>query len=137
MRIINLILIGIIMTVIGCATPKHEGAFSGTQPEGFKIPYNTVVILGKGLADSLAIENSEATRTETNTLSVRTTIRNRTDGKISVSIRSHFFDGEYSGLEVSAWTPIFLEPRSVYPYGTSSKDQAAMFWYIEVSPGTL
>jgi hypothetical protein len=126
-----------------CQTPYQEGARMGVRindplAPNARIQFDQVVILDKGLQNSktgkIAVEQQGARRTETGSLKVIATLRNRTDFPQVLEVRVSYFDSGFAPTEkTSAWSRVFLLPNGVASYEESSMaTQAVAHYYVEI-----
>lgn len=81
----------------------------------------------------ILVESSGASRTETGTLAVYTTIENLTDFPQAIQARTRFYDENRAPVEgFSAWQRIILPARGVDTYREMSLTDRAGFFYIEI-----
>lgn len=133
----SLITLLVILNFNGCTT--HEGPTYGEkvldENKNNIFRLNTVAILDKSLQvweyqdmteghntkSKIAVENLGIRSLDTNNVEVFTTIRNRTDYPLQLSIRSQFYDdNQITTEEPSAWKRIFLPKNSVVTYKEKS-----------------
>lgn len=133
----SLITLLAILNFSGCTT--HEGPTYGEkvldekQNNIFRL--NTVAILDKSLQkweyqdgsdehstkSKIAVENLGIRSLDAGNVEVFTTIRNRTDYPLQLSIRSQFYDdNQITTEEPSAWKRTFLQKNSVLTYKEKS-----------------
>lgn len=136
--------VGVLTLLAACqTTPYQEGAQMGVrvndaQAPNARIQFDQVVILDKTLQNSkkgkIAVEQQGARRTETGTLKVIATVRNRTDFPQVLEARVSFFDSGFAPTEkTSAWSRIFLDPNGIATYEESSMAAGSVaHYYIEI-----
>lgn len=152
---IKLTLLAIVASVCFCGcsqAPLREGASVGVNVDHRMAPYakprmNTVAIIDKSLADwqgseegrrsKIAVEATNSTRSETGTLQVWATLRNRTDYPLQIEGRTHFFGPGQEPVEgPTAWQRVYLDANSVAHYKEfSTKIKGIEYYYIEIREG--
>jgi len=147
-RIIGVLLV---FGLAGCVTAqpkptlsKGESTATIATSEGIEAPVrvvspeteaqlNRVGFLTKGLAGRIAVEQTGARRSATNTLEIHVTLRNRTDYPQKIEVRSQFYgDGRVALEGPGAWESVFLAPNGIQTYRTSSTRTDPVAYYIEV-----
>ena len=120
----------IAIALCGCAT---EGAKDGYTVNNIGINYNGVGILDRSIQDEVAVESSNWTRSATDTAQVWASLRNRTDDRLVLQARTHFYDKNKMPMEkASGWRQMFVGPNSIASYKESSISVDVGFYYIEV-----
>lgn len=137
----------------GCETVDvREGPGPGVRVRSGLAPYatvrlNTVAILDDSLQDwdgppgrkggKIAVERTNASRTETGTLVAWALLRNRTDYPLQIEGRVQFFDEAEAPLEgPTAWQRLHLPPNSVITYrGNSTQTDRVKYYLIEIREG--
>ena len=143
----------------GCNQQITEGPGPAVRVDDPRAPhaalvYNSVVFLDKSLSRSLkqgeifgwklgpaqvtkiAVETQGGRRTQTGTLQVFATFRNRSDFDVHLEGRVQFFDKDKIPVEgPSAWQPIILPPNGVAAYKQFSTRIDASYYYIEIREG--
>lgn len=126
----------LMLNAASCVTyTVDEGAQPGTRvmTPGTQAALNRVVMLTDGLQQRVAVQRTNADRTDTNTLRVWATFRNRTDFPQQVQARVQFFGPNREPLEgPTAWVPVFLPPNSIGTYRQESAGVDLAYYYIEV-----
>ena len=82
----------------------------------------------------IAVERTDARRSQTGTVEVWVTFRNRTDYTLAIQCRAHFFDGEEIHIEgPTAWQRVELPQQSIGTYREYSTEiETVKYYYIEV-----
>lgn len=94
---------------------------------------NQVGFATNGLQRRIAVEQTGASRTPTNTLEVWARFRNRTDYVQRIEARTLFLRADESPLEDQlAWKEVHLQPNTFQTYRTMSTRTDAAYYYIEV-----
>lgn len=142
MRTTDLTRLAVLMLVVatagGCrSNAVNEGAFAGTRHTRYEIQMNNVGVLSEWLAQRIAVEESNSARSATNTLEVWAQLRNRIQGSYQITARTHFYGPDRRPLETTGWTTIHLQPLGVATYTTSSLNDNALYYYIELREGGL
>lgn len=129
--------IALALSVLGTACTHRDpmAAAVAERQLDYQMPLNTAVFLDEGLARTVSVESSGATRNESNTMRVSATLRNRTDAAMKVSARTQFFGANKQLIESTGWTHLFLDRRALGSYETSATRPAAAFYHIEISYG--
>ena len=136
------------VSLAGCKTvAPTEGAAPGVKVNDPNAPYatirmNTVNIIDKslqvGAAGKIAVEQTNARRTATNTLEVFAVLRNRTDYPLQVEGSTQFFDANQAPVEgPTAWQRVHLPPNGVATYKEMSlrNDSSIAYYYVEIREG--
>ena len=155
----RLLLLGVVATglgaLTGCQTETvnvREGPGPGVRVRSGLAPYatirmNTAVILDdslenwnvgqKGKYSKIAVESTNAKRTETGAVQAWAVLRNRTDHALQVEGCVQFFDEMEAPVEgPSAWQRIQLPPNSVATYRENSTDtDHVKYYYIQIREG--
>jgi len=145
--------------LVGCNEKITEGPGPAVRVDDPRAPnatllYNSVVFLDESLSRSLkqgeifgwklgpaqvtkiAVETQGGRRTQTGTMEVFATFRNRTDFTTHLEGRVQFFDKDKVPAEgPSAWQRIVLPPNGVAAYKEFSTRVDTAFYYIEVREG--
>lgn len=125
----------------GCAKDKlnpKEGTSPGINIEGpsTQVRWNSVGVTDDKIAKKIAIQDTNADRTATNTLEVWTLIRNRTDYPLQIEARVQFFDANKKPIEgPTAWKKMFLTANGIQKYSEFSTRTDVSFYYIEIREG--
>jgi len=146
-------------TLAGCNQQITEGPGPAVRVDDPRAPYatlryNSVVFLDESLSRSLeqgevfgwklgpaqvskiAVETRGARRTETGTLQVFATFRNRSDFSVHLEGRSQFFDKDKVPVEgPTAWQRLILPPNGVAGYKEFATRIDAAYYYIEIREG--
>ena len=119
---------------------------SGLAPHA-NVRLNTVAIIDKSLQNwqgpqssrrgKVAVERTDAKRTDTGAVQAWALLRNRTDYPLQIEGRVQFFDESQAPIEgPSAWQRVFLPPNSVATYReNSTKTAGVKYYYIEIREG--
>ena len=150
---LTLLMIVATACLCGCGQPPlREGASPGVNVNHPMAPYakprmNSVGILDKSLADwqgrddrrrsKIAVEATDSKRTQTGTLQVWATLRNRTDYPLQIEGRTHFYGPDQDPVEgPTAWQRLHLPANSVGHYKEfSTRIEGIEFYYIEIREG--
>jgi hypothetical protein len=90
----------------------------------------------EGKKGKIAVESQGSRRTQTNTLEVWATLRNRTNYPLQLEGRVQFFDSSKVPIEgPTAWQRIFLPPNSIEAYKEKSTRVDIAHYYIEIREG--
>ena len=154
-----LLLLGVAATgavaLTGCQTETvnvREGPGPGVRVRSGMAPYatirmNTAVVLDdslqnwnvgqKGKYSKIAVESTNAKRTETGTVKAWAVLRNRTDHPLQIEGRVQFFDEMEAPVEgPTAWQRVHLPANSVATYSENSTDaDHVKYYYIEIREG--
>lgn len=133
------------LSVTACVTPpKPVSKTVGTSIT--ELAMNSVNVIDRKMLEQrktilgtqydygkISIGATGASRTETGTLSVHTTIENMTDYTQTLQGRTRFYDANRTPIEdFSAWQRITLPPRGTGIYREMSLSDKAGFFYIEL-----
>ena len=153
------LLIGVVaagaLASVACKTETvdvREGPAPGVRVRSDMAPdatlrMDSVVILDRSLQDwkggdgrkrgKIAVEKTDARRTETGTVEAWAILRNRTDHPLQIEGRTQFFDESQAPLEgPSAWQRVQLPPNSVATYRENSTNtDRVKHYYIEIREG--
>lgn len=140
--------VAVLLLVTGCATPQPDNVHThreyqyiaeGTSPAVHvdsvqtRERLNQVGFATNGLQRRVAVEQTGASRTPTNTLEVWARFRNRTDYVQRIEARTLFLREDKSPLEDQvAWKEVHLQPNTFQTYRTMSTRTDAAYYYIEV-----
>jgi hypothetical protein len=98
---------------------------------------NNVGFLDPSFKNKIAVERQGARRTESGTLEVWVTIRNRTDHPHQVEGRVQFFDADQAPTEgPSAWKRVHLPPNGTQTWKEfSTQVDGIEYYYVEMREG--
>lgn len=107
------------------------------QPGPTPMPVNSVNITDFGMTNKIWVESTNARRTPTGTVEVWARLVNCTDFPLQIEGRTHFLDeARAPAEEASAWSRVFLPPRTHGVYREASTGVGAVrFYYVEVREG--
>jgi hypothetical protein len=85
----------------------------------------------------IAVESTNARRSETGTVEIWAVLRNRTDYPLQIEGRVQFFDRDQAPVEgPTAWQRVYLPPNSVATYKElSTKVMEIGYYYVEIREG--
>jgi len=90
-----------------------------------------------GKIGKIAVGNVGIKRTSTNNLEVFAVLKNRTDDRLQMQGRIHFFDDMGMPVEEpSAWQRMYFSPNSMLAYKEFSTHMDAVYYYIEIREAT-
>ena len=115
--------------------PSDEGTSPGVRVPGTDTEprLNRVGFLQRDLSKKIAVEQTGATRTATNTLEVYAVFRNRTKYDQQIQVRTQYFGSVREPNEgPHEWQVVFLPPNGIETYRTNSRGTTAAYYYIEV-----
>ncbi len=128
-----------VLLILGCHSKVMTRFDEGTEPgatvdlPGAGPRMNNVGFLTPGLNRRVAVEQTNAMRTPTNTLEVYCVFRNRTRYTQQLQVRTQFFGQQGEPLEgPDAWQNVFLGPNTIQTYRTYSTRTDPAYYYIEV-----
>jgi len=114
----------------GTAPPIH------IEDPATQIRWNSVGIIDDKIAKKIAVEQTNARRTATNTLEVWALLRNRTDYPLQIEARVQFFNANKEPIEgPTAWKRIYLPPNGIQKYFEYSTRTDVNYYYIEIKEG--
>ncbi len=130
------VLILLLLSVPGCTRYYlTEGTAVGTRVDtpATEARLNRVGFLTKGLERRIAVQNTGADRTATNTLEVWCLFRNRTNYDQQIMVRTQYFGPARKPNEgPNEWQTLFLPSNGIETYRTYSAGTDAEYFYIEV-----
>lgn len=153
MKFKNLIIVLVALALFGCNQQNqkidivHEGAAPAIRVDDAAAPYaklrmNSVVILDPQLQQiegpgKIAVENTGSTRTETGTLEVWATLRNRTNYPLQIEGRTNFFTENEAPIDTpTAWSRVFLPELGTGVYkAKSTLIHGIKYYMIELREG--
>lgn len=127
--------------LLGCrSTPddakvrqEATGAPLYVEHPAVQIRLNSVGFLQPYLNKVVAVEQTGADRTDTNTLQAYVVLRNRTGQNAALQARTQFFSTERIPSEgPGEWQSVFLSPRSVETVRMNSIGKDHAYYYIEI-----
>lgn len=84
----------------------------------------------------VAVEKTNANRTETGTVEAWATIRNRTDYQLNLQARTLFYSSEGQVIDKTAWNRFYIEQNGIENYsGLSKMADRIDFYTIELREG--
>jgi len=117
---------------LGCNT--HKGAYPPvTEPQAAYENTQTIVLLGKGLSEKIAVEGQMAKWSDDGRLQVFANIRNRIQKRLVVQVQTVFKDE--NGFPVgdeTAWQTVVITELSQYAYQSIAQNSKARKYTIRV-----
>jgi uncharacterized protein YcfL len=116
---------------VGC---EHRGAYVPvTEPHAAAENFQTVVLLGEKLADSLAVEGQQAKYSDDGRLEVFANLRNRVEKRLTVQVQTVFKDENgFSTGDETAWETIIIPELSQHSYHSIAQNSKARKYTIRV-----
>ncbi len=149
-------LTGLLLALAGCAqgvgplpvcdlSVYDQARLAGTGPvmapsvpgSVTPMPLNAVNIIDGAITSKMLPTATNAQRLPSGKVQVWTRLQNCTDYPLQAELRTHFYDQLQAPAEPdTAWTRLYLPPRSQQTYSTTSLETTrAALYYIEVREG--